>query len=110
MPPNSRVRQRAVPVSPGWTVSGTAAQSVVPNGISLMCMEISLLFAVDTRCREAKEHSLRGALVDAAAKLTTRCISMMARHHGSAGASKGPPPQPTSAGHHRRAAVGGEGQ
>src|SRR5690242_13666080 len=40
MSPKLRVRQRAVPVSPGWTVSGTAAQSVRPNGMSLICIRV----------------------------------------------------------------------
>ena len=41
MSPNSRVRQRAVPVSPWWIVSGTLVQSVVPNGMLLVSMKRS---------------------------------------------------------------------
>src|ERR1051325_2624624 len=37
MPPNSRVRHVAVPVSPGWTVGSTPAHSVVPNGTLAIC-------------------------------------------------------------------------
>src|SRR5690349_17731481 len=34
MPPKSRVRQIALPRSPGCSVAGTLLQSVVPNGMS----------------------------------------------------------------------------
>src|SRR5262245_32357759 len=39
MSPNCRVRQYAIPVSPGCSVRSTEDQSVVPNGISDISME-----------------------------------------------------------------------
>jgi hypothetical protein len=39
--PNCRVRQSALPRSPGCSVGAIADQSVVPNGISLICIDVS---------------------------------------------------------------------
>src|SRR5512138_1095818 len=56
--PNWRVRHRAVPLSPACSVASIVLQSVVPNGMSDICMAISSLFGSDvsmSRRRSAPE-------------------------------------------------------
>ena len=40
MPPNSRVRHTALPVTPGYSTGGTSDHAVTPKGMPVMFMSI----------------------------------------------------------------------
>src|SRR5580704_12236928 len=58
MSPNSRVCQRAVPVSPGCGVSGTSSQFVVPNEMPCISIVACLNPPPCGRCRDAAAGDL----------------------------------------------------
>src|SRR6478672_8938876 len=84
--PNSRVRQRAVPVSPGCSVGAIVAQSVVPNGRSLICIGQGPVrecwMSPNAECADRLQGATGGAVLAGSWALHARHVSSHAVQHG----------------------------